>query len=1517
MASNKTRFLAIDDKPDNLITLQALIMEAFADATLFTASSGQEGLEIAAKVDPDVILLDIVMPQMDGYEVCRRLKADQKLRDIPVVFITATKGDKRSRITALECGAEAFLDKPIDRSELIAQIRAMEKIRVANVEKRDEKERLDRLVQEQTEELVKAYRETIELYEAVKRENENRKKSESALLEAQRVAHIGSFEYDVESDTLACTDEGLAICGVEREAFNGAADAILRLIHPADREAVDKANAKAMAEKKGAQYTCRMIRTDGEARIVNVRLLPVFDENGIHIKNIGTVQDVTEHRAMEEAIRASEEEYKYIFDNSVVGKSITFVSGEIRVNNAFCKMLGYTKEELASDRWQDITHPDDVERSRLELEPLFLGEKKEVRFEKRYIKKDGSVVWAQVQTNVRRDADGEPLYFMTSVTDISSQKRSEEALKESELRFRTLVENELAGVFIIQGQKHIYVNPAYCAIGGYTAEEIYKANIYDNIHPDDLKLVKTNVNKKLDKENERTHYTFRRRHKNGDYRMVESMSVGIIINNQPAIVGNIIDITERMRIENELIESEKRFRTLSENALIGVCIIDEDGKRRYSNKVYNEIMDYSPQEATDYDIFAGIHPDDLEKVRESVRDKLSGKVETTRNEYRRKHKNGEYRTIETYDKKAFIDGCPAIINCVIDVTERKLAEDKLRESEEKFAKAFHTAPYSITITRLEDGKILDVNEAFVSISGYTREEALTSSSIALKLWADPKDSNRVLEGIEQGKSVYNKEYLFRKKNGEIITGLFSNQLIHLGSEPAVLSSVLDITDRKRAEEALRREQNLAKMYLETANVMFIAIDRNGTVTLINNKGCEILGREQGVIVGKNWIENFIPQAARADIEEVFGKIVSGEVDAVEYHENPVVNAAGEEKLISWHNTTLHDDVGNITGLFSAGIDITEHKQAEDKLKESEERHSLLISQMTSGLALHEIILDDAGKPIDYRFLDVNKSFERLTGLLGKNIIGKTVLEVMPGTERYWIEEYGHVALTGKPLHYENYSRELGKYYEVSAYQPQYKQFAVIITDVTKQRAAVETLKQSEAKFRTYTEMAPVGIFVTDEQGRYLEVNKAACDMTGYTEQELLGISIPEFLAPESLDRGIALFQELLKSGHAKGELKGRTKGGETYWIDLFSVRISNNRYMAFCMDISDRKRDEERILYLIDHDHLTGIYNRRYFEQALAKLDVVQNLPIAIVMGDVNGLKLVNDSFGHAAGDEILKKASEIIQKACRHGDIVARTGGDEFVLLLPKTDEAETMEIIKRIKDMAMNEMTGSVTLSISLGYRSKSDMEENIQEVLVEAENDMYRHKIYESSSMRNKTIDVVMHTLFEKSSREMMHSRRVSVICEAIATQMHFDKDHIEQMRLAGLLHDIGKIGVEESILNKTQKLNKKEWEEMRKHPEAGWRILNAASEFSELANFVLEHHERWDGKGYPNGLKGEGISLGARIIAVADAYDAMTSGRTYRNKLSIEDAIRETKRCIGTQFDPTIAKIFIEQVLEKIQ
>jgi len=327
-------------------------------------------------------------------------------------------------------------------------------------------------------------------------------------------------------------------------------------------------------------------------------------------------------------------------------------------------------------------------------------------------------------------------------------------------------------------------------------------------------------------------------------------------------------------------------------------------------------------------------------------------------------------------------------------------------------------------------------------------------------------------------------------------------------------------------------------------------------------------------------------------------------------------------------------------------------------------------------------------------------------------------------------------------------------------------------------------------------------------------------------------------------------------------------------------------------------------------DKLTDLYNRAYLETMLARLDEEKYYPLSIIIGDVNGLKITNDIFGHFEGDLILQAIAGILKKVCRKEDIVARWGGDEFVILLPRTNEERAESMIQSIKQKMKAARGTKIQLSISMGFASKESNSEGIGQVMKKAEERMYRDKLLERTYFRNTFIATLREIMHKKCQEPEEHIDRMDYLSSQLGKYMRLSDNDMEELKLLAMLHDIGKVAVRQDILNKPGKLSREEWVEIKKHSESGYRIAQASPELSRIAGFILFHHERWDGKGYPMGKKELEIPLLSRIISVIDAYDVMTHPRVYKNAVSHEEAIAELKRCSGTQFDPDIVRQFIE-------
>ncbi len=435
-------------------------------------------------------------------------------------------------------------------------------------------------------------------------------------------------------------------------------------------------------------------------------------------------------------------------------------------------------------------------------------------------------------------------------------------------------------------------------------------------------------------------------------------------------------------------------------------------------------------------------------------------------------------------------------------------------------------------------------------------------------------------------------------------------------------------------------------------------------------------------------------------------------------------------------------------------------------------------------------------------------------------------------------------------------------------------------------------------------------------GKIRDCNPAASAYYGYSKDELLHMTIQDI---NTLDEAeiARLRMKALKKGQKYFTFPHRLKTGELRTVDVYSCPINfdgETLLYSIIFDVTEREKAYEEIRYISDHDYLTGLYNRRYFESELARLEKTKKLPYAVIVGDVNGLKTANDIFGYQVGDKILKSVAKILKKSTRHSYTVARIGGDEFGVILPNCGDKEALEMIERVKIAEQKHLSDQYQVSVSLGFQTKSDPDKKLEEVLTEAEDYMFRRKMMQVHSIRNQSVLLVMNALFAKSKREMEHSRRVSIIAEKVAIALGLERNVIDEIKLAGLLHDIGKIGIPERILNKPGRLLTEEYDIIKTHAEIGWRILGSSQEFRGIAEVVLHHHERWDGKGYMNGQKGEEIPIQSRILAVADTYDAITADRPYREALNDEDAIKELWRCSGSQFDPRVVGVFV-RILEE--
>ena len=480
-------------------------------------------------------------------------------------------------------------------------------------------------------------------------------------------------------------------------------------------------------------------------------------------------------------------------------------------------------------------------------------------------------------------------------------------------------------------------------------------------------------------------------------------------------------------------------------------------------------------------------------------------------------------------------------------------------------------------------------------------------------------------------------------------------------------------------------------------------------------------------------------------------------------------------------------------------------------------------------------------------------------------------------------------------------------------------------DITEQKNMEQELYKEKERFRITLSSIGDGVISTDMDGNVTLLNEQAERLTGWDHQDAVGKPFEEvfnIINEETRKKCDSPIKRVIQSGIIIG-LANHTvlvsKYGAEYSIADSAAPIKDARgqisgVVIVFRNVTEEKKRQNQIQYISYHDALTGIYNRRYFEEQLKTLDTAENLPLSIVMGDLNGLKVTNDAFGHSQGDRLLKKAAESMQEACRASDIVARWGGDEFVIILPKTNRLDAKKVMERIKKIEAKMKVGLMGVSVSLGYGIKEAEGENILTAFKNAEDHMYEKKVTESESTRGKIIDAAISALSEIDPTAESHHKEVGRLSQQIGEAMRLSQKDISKLEKIGQLHDIGKIAIDQSILLKQGSLTKIEMDEIQRHPDVGYKILKSSKETASIAEYVLYHHERYDGKGYPSNLKGEEIPLLSRIISVADAFDAMVSDRSYRKAMSRKDAINELVANKGTQFDPNIVDTAVKMLIK---
>lgn len=482
----------------------------------------------------------------------------------------------------------------------------------------------------------------------------------------------------------------------------------------------------------------------------------------------------------------------------------------------------------------------------------------------------------------------------------------------------------------------------------------------------------------------------------------------------------------------------------------------------------------------------------------------------------------------------------------------------------------------------------------------------------------------------------------------------------------------------------------------------------------------------------------------------------------------------------------------------------------------------------------------------------------------------------------------------------------------------------VITDATEREQNAAALEQERELHKTTMDAIHDGVITTDAAGRISYLNPAAEQACGWQTMEVQGQPFEEILPlchEYTREPLIGLVAGVLADGQGQeiGEPTLLLKKDQTMIpieTSLAPIRAQNGSISGVVVvfrDITLSREKKRRIEYLSYHDALTGLYNRRFYEQLFSQKELKLAHPMAFVMGDVNGLKLTNDVFGHTIGDLLLQSIAQTIKDTAGPRHRVIRWGGDEFMIVMPGSDLKDAERLVRRIKEQLQAIcINGTIEASVSFGMALKQSRDDEPGAVLKKAEEMMYQIKLLESKSMRGTTINALLAALDEKKAETKAHTMRLSAHVMKLADLLDLNVEAKNRLILLTMLHDIGKVGIPDHILGKPGRLTEAEWQIMQTHSEIGYRIAANVPELHVVTEEILHHHERWDGSGYPAGLSGEKIPLNSRILAIVDAYDVMTHEQLYQPARSHEDAIAELQQQAGRQFDPRLVERFINQV-----
>jgi len=727
------------------------------------------------------------------------------------------------------------------------------------------------------------------------------------------------------------------------------------------------------------------------------------------------------------------------------------------------------------------------------------------------------------------------------------------------------------------------------------------------------------------------------------------------------------------------------------------------------------------------------------------------------------------------------------------------------------------------------------------------------------------------------------------------------------------------------KEIINESTETYRTTFEVTGTAMVVIDEDTTIILANQEMALLTGYLREELEGGIKITSFIHPRDLDRMITYHRQRRSEDGDAPTQYAFTLVDRNRTEKEILINIRLIPATSKSVASL----IDISELRSMENRLRESEEKFRALFENAQEGIYQCSS---------DGKILLVNPALVRLLGY-------SSVEELLSRDRDFFnlsdqIQQENRIGRDGREDTFENvelqWQKKDGTPITVRANGRTRKNesgevilYEAMVVDITESKKRENALKTSRELFKNIINCLPDPTFAIDNEGKVIAWNHALETMTGVPACDILGKGNYEYSLPFYGDRRKILADYVMNPSlpipepyfnysrdgdslraEAFAPLLYRGKGAYV-WTSATLLRNSDGEVsgaISAVKDFTAYKEAQKQLEYLSMHDTLTSLYNRSYFDEEMSRLNNPRWTPISIIICDVDNLKLVNDTLGHYQGDKLLQTAASVIRSPFRSSDVIARIGGDEFALLLPRTDALAVEEAAGRIRKAAEqhNLSAPGFPLSLSIGYATG---ELPILNTFIEADNRMYREKIKQSAEVKKSFISNLMSILSARKNYGEDQLERLQPLAALVAKRLSLNKKETANLLLLAKYRDLGMAAVPEHILLKPEKLTGAEFEEVKKHCEIGFRIARTSPELNRIARYILHHHEWWNGEGYPSGLKGGDIPLPSRIQAILDAFVAMTSERPYRAGYTRSQAFREIENSSGTRFQPELVASFV--------